>query len=217
MLCLPINSTDAIIKSTIQSNKNKLSQYRTSYLSSSHLQQLFKSLSYDSIIQPPSIPYPIKTSTTSCKLLKDEPTISPTNPTLDQPNNLKSSNFNITFGDELIPKQNNVTRLLYHNSVSLGIPNNSHNLEVICEAMYTYKIDIASLVKTNTHWKHDNSLPKLKQVLKQFWSRTNISTSETITPWKSIYKPGGSVTISTTNIASSAINTGKDEERLGRW
>ena len=83
--------------------------------------------------------------------------------------------------------------------------------------MYTHEIDIGSLVETNTHWKHDTSLPKLKQVLKFFWSRTNISTSVTITPRKSIYKPGGSITISTQNIASTIINTGEDEEGLERW
>ena len=168
MLCLSINTSDAITKSTIQLNKNTLSQSRTSYLSSSYLQLLFKSLSYDSIMQPPSIPYPIKTSKTLCKSLKDELTISPTNPSIDQPNNLTSSNFNLIFGDELIPKQNNMTRLLYHNLGSLGISTNSHNIEVICEAMFTHEIDISSLVETNTHWKHDKSLPKLKQVLKQF-------------------------------------------------
>ena len=61
-----------------------------------------------------------------------------------------------------------MTRLHYHNSGSLGISTNSHNLEVICEAMYTHEIDIASLVETNTHWKHTHSIPKLKQVLKMF-------------------------------------------------
>ena len=110
-----------------------------------------------------------------------------------------------------------MTRLLYRNSGSLGISTNSHNLEVICEAMFIREIDTANLVEINTHWKHNESLPKLKQVLKQFWIRTNISTSELITPWKSIYKLGGSVTISTPNIASSVINTGEDEEGLGRW
>ena len=108
-------------------------------------------------------------------------------------------------------------RLLYHNSGSLGISNNSHNLEFICEAIYTHEVDIGSLVETNTHWKHDKSIPKLKHVLKQFWSRINISTLEIITPWKSIYKPGGSVIISTPNIASTIINTGEDKEGLGRW
>ena len=148
--------------------------------------------------------------------MKDEPKIPLTNPSLDQPNIITSSNLNITFGDKLIPKQNNTTRLIYHNSGNIGLSNNSHNLEVICDAMHTHEVDIGSLVETNNHWKHDKSIPKLKQVLKQFWSRINISTLEIITPWKSIYKPGGSVTISIPNIASSIINTGEDEEGLER-
>ena len=141
----------------------------------------------------------------------------PTNPSLDQPNILTSSNLNITFGDKLIPKQNNTTRLIYHNSGNIGISNNSHNLEVICDAMHTHEVDIGSLVETNNHWKHDKFIPKLKQVLKQFWSRTNISTSDTITPQKTLYKPGGLVRISTLNISSTIINTGEDEEGLERW
>ena len=82
--------------------------------------------------------------------------------------------------------------------------------------MFTHDIDIASLVETNTHWKHNNSIPRLKQVLKKFWSRINISTSETITPWTSIYKPGGTVTLTKPNIASSVVDTGEDKECLGR-
>ena len=138
MLYLPINEKDAITKSTIKSNKNKLFYYLTSYLSSSHLQILFKSSCYDSTTQPPSIFHPIKTSTTSCKSLKDEPNIPPTDPSLNQPNILKSSKLNTTFGDKLISKQNNITRIFYHNSGSLSISDNSHDLEVTCKAMYTH-------------------------------------------------------------------------------
>ena len=142
----------------------------------------------------------------------------PTNKSsITQSNHPPSSPVDITFGDELISKQNNITRLLYHNTGSLGLSNNSHNLEVICDAMFTHDIDIASLVETNTHWKHNNSIPRLKQVIKKFWSRINISTSETITSWSSIYKPGGTVTITTSNIASTVVDSGEDKEGLGRW
>ena len=77
IICLPNNEKDAMTQSPIQSNKNTLFHYRTSYLSSSHLQLLFKSPSFDSVIQPQSISYPIKTSSTSYKSLKDEPKIPP--------------------------------------------------------------------------------------------------------------------------------------------
>ena len=94
---------------------------------------------------------------------------------------------------------------------------NSHNLEVICEAMYNHEVDIGSLVETNTHWKDEKLLPRFKKFLKQFWGRKNISTSETITSWKVIYKPGGSVIIFTSNVTSPIIKSGEDEERLGYW
>ena len=74
-------------------------------------------------------------------------------PSTTQSKNIPSPPVDITFGDELIPKQNNITRLLYHNTGSLGLSNNSHNLEVICDAMFTHDIEIVSLVETNTHWK----------------------------------------------------------------
>ena len=63
-------------------------------------------------------------------------------------------------------------------------------------------------------WK---SLPRFNQVLNQFWGRRDISTSDTITPYKSIYKAGESVIISTSNIASTIIKSGEDEGILGHW
>ena len=174
---------------------------------------------YDSVYGDPLIDIPsLHNSTTNSSKIFSHETKMPTNKSsITQSNNPPTSPVDITFGDELIPKQNNITRLLYHNTGSLGLSNNSHNLEVICDAMFTHDIDIASLVETNTHWKHNNSIPRIKQVIKKFWSRTNISTSETITPWSSIYKPGGTVTISTSNIASSVVDSGEDKEGLGRW
>lgn len=79
MLCLPITTTNKTTTSNIQSNNNTVSQYRNSFLSSSHLQSLFTTVTYDSIIQSPVILYPINTSTSSCKLLQDEPTMSKNN------------------------------------------------------------------------------------------------------------------------------------------
>ena len=83
--------------------------------------------------------------------------------------------------------------------------------------MYNHEVNIGSFVETNTHWKHETSLPRFKQVLNQFWDRRNISTSETITSRKFIYTPGGSVIFSTANIASTIIKSGEVEEGLGRW
>ena len=91
-----------------------------------------------------------------CKSFKDDPNISPVDHSPDQPNTLHLSKKSTTFGDNILPKQNNMTRILNQNSGSLDISNNSHKLEVICEAMYNHEVDIETFVETNTHGKHEN-------------------------------------------------------------
>ena len=58
---------------------------------------------------------------------------------------------------------------------------------------------------------------KLLQVTKQFWKRSKIQISETITPWTSINKPGGTMMLSSTKLTSRVISSGEDEEGYGRW
>ena len=87
----------------------------------------------------------------------------------------------------------------------------------MCGAMNVNKVDIGCLVETNTYWQHKTKIPKINQVMKQFWSRKNIQTAETINPWKIIYKPGGSLMISITNSSSRIMHSGEDLEGLGLW
>ena len=54
-----------------------------------------------------------------------------------------------------------MTQILYQKSGSLGISNNSHSLEVICEAMCKNEVDIRSFVETNTHWKYEKIITKI--------------------------------------------------------
>ena len=48
-----------------------------------------------------------------CKSFKDDPNISPVDHSPDQPNTLHLSKKSTTFGDNILPKQNNMTRILY--------------------------------------------------------------------------------------------------------
>ena len=72
--------------------------------------------------------------------------------------------------------------VFYQNTVRLEISTGLHKFEVMCGAMYDNEGDIGYLVETNTHWQHKRTIPKIKQVMRQFWSRNNIQTVETITP-----------------------------------
>ena len=48
--------------------------------------------------------------------------------------------------------------------------------------------------------------------MRQFLSRNNIQTVETVTPWETINKHGGSIMISTTNTVSRITHSGEDTE-----
>ena len=90
----------------------------------------------------------------------------------------------------------NSTRILYQSTGSLGLTGSSRPLEEIYDFMSTWNVDICCLVETNTHWKHRRAKGKLLNVLNKFGKRQKIQTSETVTIWPSIYKPGGTVMIS---------------------
>ena len=125
--------------------------------------------------------------------------------------------YDSVYGDPLIDKEDSSTRILYQNSGSIGLSNTAHTLEVICEFTHKTKADILCLAETNTHWKHTATKKKLLQVTKQFWKRSKIQTSETITPWTSINKPGGTMMLSSPKLTSRVISSGEDEEGYGRW
>ena len=93
-----------------------------------------------------------------------------------------TSDYSRMFGNEIIPKPNHITRVLYQNTGSFEISTDSHKFEAMREAMYDNEEDIGFLVKTSTHWQHKGNLPKIKQVMRQFWSRKCIQTTTTIIP-----------------------------------
>ena len=125
--------------------------------------------------------------------------------------------YSITFGDNILNKPNDVVWVFYQNTGRLKISTGSHKFEVMCGAMYENEVDIGCLVETNTHWQHKRIIPKINQVMRQFWSRNNIQTVETITPWTNIYKSDGSLMIFTTNLSSRIIHSGEDSEGIGGW
>ena len=54
-------------------------------------------------------------------------------------------------------------------------------------------------------------------IVRKFWKRFQLTTSETFTPWSSIYKPGGTATLTITNLSSRIISSGEDPYKLERW
>ena len=83
--------------------------------------------------------------------------------------------------------------------------------------MYEHDVAVGCFGETNTHWRHPQTRKRLLKVTGQFWKRIHTSTSETITPWPKIYKPGGTITISTPQLSSVIIASEEDFHSLGRW
>ena len=80
-----------------------------------------------------------------------------------------------------------------------------------------HNVDVACMSETNAHWKNQRCNNKMYSVVRQFWKRFHITTSETSIPWLSIYTPGGTATIITTNLSSRTTSSGEDPHGLGRW
>ena len=57
----------------------------------------------------------------------------------------------------------------------------------------------------------------MTKILKQFWTKVKLTTSETSTPLDTIYKLGSIVTISSTEIILRISISGEDKESIGRW
>ena len=83
--------------------------------------------------------------------------------------------------------------------------------------MSTWNVNICCLVETNTHWKHRTTKGKVLSVINKFGKRQKIQTSETVTPWPSIYKPERTMMISSPILTSRVIISDEDEEGYSRW
>ena len=54
-------------------------------------------------------------------------------------------------------------------------------------------------------------------IFRKVWKSFHLTTSETSTPWPSICKPGGTTTLTATNLSSRITSSGEDPHELGRW
>ena len=124
---------------------------------------------------------------------------------------------NLLYGDPILELNPPTSRIIYNNVNGLDLSNNSATLETMFDYMYMHNVDVACMSETNAHWKNQRCKNTMYSVVRQFWKRFHITTSETSTPWPSIYKPGGTATITTTNLSSRITSSGEDPHGLGRW
>ena len=65
---------------------------------------------------------------------------------------------NLPFGDLITnQKEHDHSRIIFQNVNSLELSSGNHTLELICDSIGQFEIDIACLAETNTNWKHPSS------------------------------------------------------------
>ena len=85
-----------------------------------------------------------------------------------QENNIYINN-NLTYGDALQTTIGSLTRILGHNVN--GIESfNFATLELMCDSMRKFHIDIARLSETNLHFNTPQVKKSIQQVIRKFWS-----------------------------------------------
>ena len=82
--------------------------------------------------------------------------------------------------------------------------------------MIKFNIDIATLSETNLHLSNPQVNKKIQRVVRKFWSRKTLITSETDILWQAKYKLGGTTTITTNALNNKVTKPGQDPEGSGR-
>ena len=124
---------------------------------------------------------------------------------------------NNPFGDVLQNKAKDVTRILFQNVGGLELSSTGHTLEVTCQSIKQYNIDIACLAETNTNWDHPKAKKQIYNIKKQFWKRSKLTTAMSTVPWKTVHKPGGVAILSNPLISPRVIREQQDPTGMGRW
>ena len=86
---------------------------------------------------------------------------------------------------------------------------NFATLELVYDSMRKFNIDVARLSETNLHFNNPQVKKSMQQVIKNFWSRKTIITSETNLTWKSKYKPAGTAMIVTNALSHKVTKSGR--------
>ena len=65
---------------------------------------------------------------------------------------------NLPFGDLITnKKEHDHSHIIFQNVNNLELSSGHHTLELMCDSIGQFEIDIAYLAETNTNWKHPSS------------------------------------------------------------
>ena len=132
--------------------------------------------------------------------------------------NKEEHHRNISFGDLITSqKGNDHTHLIFQNVNNLELSSCHQTLELMCDSIRQYKVDVACLTGMNTNWKHPHGEASFKATKRRHWRHSHSKKFETEIDWSDIYKPGSTAIITLSPFSSSITTSGSDPYELDRW
>ena len=83
--------------------------------------------------------------------------------------------------------------------------------------MRHHLINSACICETNTYWEDNSGLKKLNNIVRKWWKRKKIITSESIIKWPIVYKPGETRIVTSAPMSTRVTTSGEDNDELGWW
>ena len=137
--------------------------------------------------------------------------------TLHNTNRTTLTSHQDVYGDyPNIPKNKDTFRLLYSNINGIPVNNleqESHQLGFHADA---HQLDFLGLVETNINWTNQTLSSTFRSIMKKYWPKTTIATSNMITSYSTKYQPGGTMSLLGNNWAGGA-SAFSDPSGMGRW
>jgi exonuclease III len=134
-----------------------------------------------------------------------------------QPSLLTSTNQkeNNSWGDQLLDKGDNVTRVYSLNVNGLSVDRRGGRFDDLCKAAKEVQTDILCCQEHNLDTTKYHVRSILYDTTRQHWNRSRLISGTTPTPFDTNYKPGGTMIVSIGDITGRIAVQSHD--KWGRW
>jgi hypothetical protein len=119
-------------------------------------------------------------------------------------------------GDSFKNKMDNNIRILYQNINSLR-PKNMEKWKAILKQLEDFGVDITCLTETCVNWRLNKLRDKYRQLLRKNFKNSSMSVTTTPQRYEKNYLPGGTSTITTSNISKNISKHIYEKNNMGRW
>jgi hypothetical protein len=124
---------------------------------------------------------------------------------------------NVVFGHDMeLPKPDNTTRLVSLNVNGFCRGDDYQDVLETAQSLKTSSSNIAAFSKTNTDWWTKAAKGKIYEKVQRIYHQARISTSSSIIRCKTLYQPGGTLTMVTDKYTGRVQSMGQDGI-FGRW